>query len=422
MMETASSIEHPEAVAVDLEAFRRRLKLLSETPIEQPEPPLADPNKFLENWSGDLLGRLKEIELEEPDFANLGDGDFEAYLEKLREEVFLAEDESVKVSVEIGALARKVAEESAVLDGDIEALVSSLGFIDSQGPHLQARTQDGRSISEKTDGSLVHVLDDSTFQIWELDQQIERSKSYLIDLQELEHVSKRAETVGQLEDTLSATKVIEFEGNCLRLSLRTVIPVSDGLLLRHKLDCLKEPLTLDHELLIEVVDSSMELNNVEIFPGDVSLEEIVATVKSSRHSSIPMTSSSLGWFVRQVQHRILLCGLRRILVKDASKSRHLFEYSDGDELITAHLVGGINAFIKISSGWPLSNSALKLVSVKNTNSHSKSISLSFLCKVEELVNSLEVQKRHGLVSFLDAIEEILIREMHSELHLDNTSA
>lgn len=72
--------------------------------------------------------------------------------------------------------------------------------------------------------------------------------------------------------------------------------------------------------------------------------------------------------------------------------RHSFECSDGDESITAHLVGGIDAFIKIPQSWPMSDSGLKLVSIKNSNIQSKSISLSFLykIKVSHLVGSLLV--------------------------------
>lgn len=62
--------------------------------------------------------------------------------------------------------------------------------------------------------------------------------------------------------------------------------------------------------------------------------------------------------------------------------RHSFEYSDRDETVTAHLVGGIDAFIKISLDWPLSSSGLKLISIKSSDKQSKSISLSFLCKVK----------------------------------------
>lgn len=72
------------------------------------------------------------------------------------------------------------------------------------------------------------------------------------------------EAIGQIEDKLSEVKVLEFEDNCIRLSLKTPIPSSDGLILKHKLDCLVEQSVVEHELLIEVVDKTMELHKVEV--------------------------------------------------------------------------------------------------------------------------------------------------------------
>lgn len=51
-------------------------------------------------------------------------------------------------------------------------------------------------------------------------------------------------------------------------------------------------------------------------------------------------------------------------------------------MIVAHLLGGVDAFLKVSQGWPLSNSPLKLISLKSSDHQSKQISLSFFCKVE----------------------------------------
>lgn len=48
----------------------------------------------------------------------------------------------------------------------------------------------------------------------------------------------------------------------------------------------------------------------------------------------------------------------------------------------AHMVGGIDAFIKVSQGWPVYSSPLRLISLKSSSQFSKEISLSFLCKVE----------------------------------------
>ncbi|RZR90254.1 hypothetical protein BHM03_00018106 [Ensete ventricosum] len=213
----------------------------------------------------------------------------------------------------------------------------------------------------------------------------------------------------------SDVRVIDFQGSCIRLSLKTPIPNIDGFIIQRNLDFV-EPFVSEHEMLIEVIDKTMELKRVEIFPDDVFIDGIVDTIKSSRYNAINFissTTSSLGWFIRQVQHRIVLCTLRRLLVKDANKSR---QYSDRDDTVTAHLVGGIDTYIKLAHGWPISSYPLKLLSIKNRDNQSKSISLSFLCKVKELANALDMESRLHLARFVDAIEEILLQEMQSELH------
>ena len=62
--------------------------------------------------------------------------------------------------------------------------------------------------------------------------------------------------------------------------------------------------------------------------------------------------------------------------------RHSFEYSDKDEMVIAHLVGGIDAFLKISLGWPMLPSGLHLISIKGLDIHSKDISLASLFKIK----------------------------------------
>lgn len=74
----------------------------------------------------------------------------------------------------------------------------------------------------------------------------------------------RVEAIGQVEYMLSEVKIIEFEHNCIRLFVKMSIPTSDGLVLGRKLDCAIEPCISDHELLIEVMDQTMELKSVEV--------------------------------------------------------------------------------------------------------------------------------------------------------------
>lgn len=61
--------------------------------------------------------------------------------------------------------------------------------------------------------------------------------------------------------------------------------------------------------------------------------------------------------------------------------RHSFEYLDREDMIIAHVAGEIDAFIKLPHGWPISDLALELISLKSTSQYSKEISLSFLCKI-----------------------------------------
>jgi len=53
---------------------------------------------------------------------------------------------------------------------------------------------------------------------------------------------------------------------------------------------------------------------------------------------------------------------------------------DKDETIVAHLIRGIDAYIKLSHGWPIFGSPLKLISIKGSDILKKSS--SFLCEVE----------------------------------------
>ncbi|KAB1213616.1 hypothetical protein CJ030_MR5G020315, partial [Morella rubra] len=122
--------------------------------------------------------------------------------------------------------------------------------------------------------------------------------------------------------------------------------------------------------------------------------------------------SSLQWFVTKVQDRIVLCTLRRLVVKSAHNTR--CDYLDKDEIIVAHMVGGVDALIKISQGWPRLNSPLKLISLKSSE-HSKEISLRLLSKVEEVVNPLDIHLRQNLSTFVNAVEEVLAEQMHLEL-------
>ncbi|KAF7837012.1 reverse transcriptase-like protein [Senna tora] len=102
------------------------------------------------------------------------------------------------------------------------------------------------------------------------------------------------------------------------------------------------------------------------------IEEALTGLKVLSLDENCISKSSLQWLIRKVQDRIIL---------SIGVLRYSLEYLDRDETIVAHMAGGIDAFIKLSHSWPITNSPLKLISLKGSD-HLKEISLSFLCKVE----------------------------------------
>ncbi|XP_043707170.1 uncharacterized protein LOC122656629 [Telopea speciosissima] len=403
--------------SLDIEIIRSRMKELSGIHRSSKDISVMSPkdSEKLKDFVLHLGNAENQITSELLGFDSLAPEELDAYLENTTEELKLVEAENVKISNEIEVLTKTYIEDSTRLESDLDSLSNSLELIELQGlQKLQGNGHIGCSISEENQ----EAPGDYNFEILELEHQIEEKKFALSTLQDLESIFRRVEAIQQIEDRLTGLKIIDFEGNNIRLSLKTFIPVSEGLACQQKME-ISEPLIQEHELLIEVIDGTMELKNVEIFPNDVFIGELIDAAKSVRQFSSSFSvlelRSSLEWFVRKVQDQIRLCTLRRLVVKYANKSRHSFEYSDKDDTLTAHMVGGIDAFIKISQGWPLSNLPLKLISLKSSDNHSKGISLSFLCTVEELVNSLDVNVRHNLSGFVDAIEEILLQQTRSEL-------
>lgn len=103
----------------------------------------------------------------------------------------------------------------------------------------------------------------------------------------------------------------------------------------------------------------------------------------SSNQSINIGSVSFGWFFRILMFTsrwyCLLVIFTEIIFCSCS---HSFEYLDEDNTIICTMIGGIGAVIKVSQGWPLSDSPLKLISLKNSDHYTKGISLSLICKVE----------------------------------------
>ncbi|KAF5738380.1 hypothetical protein HS088_TW13G01279 [Tripterygium wilfordii] len=389
---------------------------LSEIPPSESENLLRDCALHLENKVEQIMSELSDVSL-------LGIQDLDTLTEHLKEELSATEAESAKICDQIEALTNTHVKDCSQLESDLEALKYSLDFIKSQSLE---KVKDDAHVISSTEGEdqldLISIHRDQRFEILDLENQFEKSKNILRSLEDLDFEIKRVGAIGQIEDALTGLKVIDFDGTSIRLSLQTYLPKTE-FLSQQSVEDISEPFDVNHELLLEILDGTMDIKTVEIFPNDVYIGDIVDAAKSFRQLFCPLvaleTRSSLAWFMRKVQDRIILCTLRQLVVKSANKSRHSFEYLDRDETIVAHLVVGVDAFIKVSQGWPLSDSALKLVSLKSTNHHSKDVSLSFPCKVEEAANSLDVQMWHSLSSFVDALEKVLVEQKHLENHSDD---
>ncbi|KAM4105870.1 hypothetical protein ACJW30_04G022000 [Castanea mollissima] len=317
-----------------------------------------------------LLHFLKQIK---PRITSL-----DAFFERLKEELNMVEAESTKISNEIEILARTNVEDSTQLKTCLERLECDLDSITSQGlEKVKAGANANCPTYGDDESSLINEPVDHKLELLELEVEIERNKTTLKSLQDLDHMYRWFDAIEQIEDLLTGLKVVAFTENCIRLSLQTYIPKLEG---SRKIEGI-EPSVLNHELLIEVLEGTMELKSVEIFPNDVYIIDILDAAKSLRFS---------------------------------------LEYLDRDESIIAHMAGAVDAFIKISQDWPILSSPLKLISLKSSD-HSKEISLTFLCKAEEVANSLDIHIRQDISSFVDAIEKILVEQMHLELHFDDSS-
>ncbi|XVF37954.1 hypothetical protein REPUB_Repub20aG0055800 [Reevesia pubescens] len=422
-MEISSSSE-----SLNLHSIRSRINELSEIHRsnkngDESEAMSSNSDKLLKDCTNHFESKVKQIIEEYSDAGFLGIEDLDEYLTHLKEELNQVEAESAKISNEIEDLSRNHIEGSNILEGNLEGLKCALDCIASQG--LERVEEDPCLDSSMNDEDQLNLMEanvEQKFEILELESQIEKNNIILKSLQDLDSMYKRLDALEQIEDALTGLKVIGFDGNCIRLSLLTYIPKVEGLLCQKAIEVIAEPSEVNHELLVEIMDGTMEVKNVEMFPNDVYIGDIIDAAKSFRQLSSNLmaleTRSSLERFVGKMQDRIMLSTLRRYIVKSTNKSRHSFEYLERDEIIVAHLVGGIDAFIKVSQGWPLSKSPLKLLSVKSSDHHSRGISLSLLCKVEEMANSLDMHIRQDLSTFVDDVEKLLLEQMRVELQSD----
>ncbi|PUZ46773.1 hypothetical protein GQ55_7G109600 [Panicum hallii var. hallii] len=388
MAEAAGALapaQGPEEAPLEAAAIRSRVEQLSLKrrrrggEEEEEEAAVADAEVALE--SAYQVAR-EGMDVLDSSTAAISIEDSDAYLERLRKEVALAEEGNRKVSDEIGVTAETTANDMIQLDVDIGVLESLLSKLESEGfNHFDASPLLGQSDSTDSCRNQSIADKDCIYEVLELDHQIGRSKMNLKMLQNLQ-----------------------------RMFLKAPTWTSDCVIYGQQLNCAIDSFISDHELLIEVDEGNMEPKNLKIFPDDVCVDILIERLESSREV---ISSPALGWLIQQCQRRFIINALRRSLVNDANNSRHSFEYFDKEDAIIAHLDRGIDASIKISSDWPLCSYGLKLISIRNSGIHPTNIASSLLTKTKELANGLDQHIRQHLVRFVDAVEEILIRELRS---------
>ncbi|CAD5324005.1 unnamed protein product [Arabidopsis thaliana] len=412
--------------SLDLQEIRRRVKEFDFFPRNCREEPVESCSSdyetlVVQDFVLQFEPKVKEIvedygdmKYESQIMVKLSDGNLtDAYLEYLRNELQSVEAESAKVSEEIERLSQSHAQDSSRLQRDLEGLLLSLDSMSSQDVEKSKENQPSSSSME-----VCEVIDDDKFKM-------EEKRMILKSLEDLDSLRKRFDAAEQVEDALTGLKVLEFDGNFIRLQLRTYIQKLDGFLGQHKFDHITEPSELIHELLIYLKDKTTEITKFEMFPNDIYIGDIIEAADSFRqvrlHSAVLDTRSSVQWVVAKVQDKIISTTLRKYIVMSSKTIRYTFEYYDKDETIVAHIAGGIDAFLKVSDGWPLLNTPLKLASLKNSDNQSKGFSLSLISKLEELANSLDLETRQNLSGFMDAVEKILVQQTREELKSNESS-
>ncbi|XP_019438270.1 PREDICTED: uncharacterized protein LOC109344103 isoform X2 [Lupinus angustifolius] len=327
-----------------------------------------------------------------------------SYIHKLNEELHNIQAQSNHLANQIHNLTLTHLNESNLLEANLQQIHSSFHYITSKDHNPDLPTQGG----VQSPSILSHHS--SNLEELQLETKVDEMKSIVKSLQDLHHQVKWFDTVDGIEDALTGLKVLAFDDNCMRLSMQTYIPNLDKMTVQG----INDGAVVHHELLIQVFEGTMNFNNVQVFPNDIYVNDILDVAKSA-------SESSLQWFIREVQDRIIQSTLRHLVVKDANKSRYSLAYLDKDETIVAHMPGGIDAYIKLSNGWPIFASPLKLISIKGSDTL-KGTSLSFHCKVEKMANSLDTPIRQNILRFVDAVEKVLKEQLQLDLPASDSSA
>jgi hypothetical protein len=431
--------------SIDLDICHRRVEELAKLQVQLNELRVeAMAMAKLEMFDDSHLNRLKKMnpEMQMEYIALVGKEDCLEYngidnpdmqLEILKNELSDVQAESIRTSQEIENLAATVAKDANYLEDELLNLETYLkflegekkaddendqsSFIDKLEKELeQLKMEEANWDDDKRRESCMLIGENCKYKELRLEDQLRQKREDWRDLQKLDDTVKRIEAAIMFEDLLCEMKVISFTDGCIKLSLKTCIPAMGGSICQFGIDCIKEPSTVEHGLIIKVVTETMSLQAVELIPNDIPIDDIVHAAKMIRDSvtriALLESRSQLAYLVGQIQFRIYCYSIRSAVLKDDAKaSRNSFQYSERDQVIIVHVFGGIKAFIKVPQNWPVSVSALKLLSLKPLDETSGDISLGMLCKAMDILNSLELSRRQKLLLFIDAIEEILLQEM-----------
>lgn len=377
--------------------LRSRISQIHKFIQEEEESNPSDSQDLLHECALHVQNTVEQIVSEFSDLSSLQNPDFDAYIEHLEKELNNVQVESTNVAKEIENLAKTRNDDSILLEAKLEELECSLNHITSE-EQINAEANEGiSSMLVDTDMNLGENLEQL-----ELGNKVDEMKSILKAMESFHCKFKWFDALEQIDNALTGLKVIGIDENCIKLSLQTYMPTVEGISCLQRVEDTMDASILNHELLIEVLEGTMTLKDIQVFPNDIYVDDIVDTAKS-------VSKSSLQWLIQKLQDRIILSTLRCLVVKDANKSRYSLEYLDKDETIVAHLVRGIDAYIKLSHGWPIFGSPLKLISIKGSDILKKSS--SFLCEVENLANSLDTHTRKNILGFVDAVEKVLIEQL-----------
>lgn len=396
-----------------LNSLRSRIEELKEIQAKSEDIiSSSEAEKLFHESAFQIEEKVNQILADTSDIGSLSLEDIDIFLDHLKKELSSVKDENAQVENEIEDLSTRYMQDYSELESELEGLSCSLEFLESKVMGREKlHFHFDQSTSDKVEGNPPHPDGGSQFKIMDLSHQIEKKKTTLKALKDLDDKFKRLDALEKIDDAFSGIRVVEFEGNNIRLSLRTYVPSLDIIPSMQSTQDISEVSEQNHELLIELIDGTMEIKNVEIFPSDVYINEIVDATKSLRadfaHILVLEARSSLEWLVRRVQDQIVLSTIRRLVVKRANKSRYSLEYVDKEETIIAHLVGGLDVFIKVPYGWPISSAALCISTLKSSNINSKDTYLGFVSEVVKRANSSEAQSRENISSFVDTIEGIV---------------